>query len=758
MTFEIPSYYFWLIWILPFIGCLVTTMMGKLGRARDYTAVLFSLASAVFSFLVLLPILEGQMSYTVVNSVIPTSLPWISSLGQNMGVLTDPYTIIISNIVSWIGFLILVYSLDYMRGEKGLTRYWFFMNFFLGAMQLIVLSNNLLSLFIGWEGVGLASYALIGFYYKDRTQYWVGTLGDRALGEEQAYSPSHAGMKAFVMTRIGDMAFLAGIFILFYYAKTFSFQALATSPTNSVNSIPTWLLVPVAVLIFGGAVGKSAQFPLHEWLPDAMAGPAPVSALIHAATMVNAGVILVARIGPIFYFALLSHPGLIQPFFLTVAWIGGFTAFLAATQGMVGYELKKILAYSTASQIGYMILALGLTGLGATANFAEGLSAGLFHLMSQAIFKACLFMAAGVLIHTTGSKYICDMGSLKNKMKLTFAVVLMAAAALSGIPPFSGFWSKDAILTTAWNAGQYGLFAIGVVTAGITAFYTFRMFGIIFYGDRSEHLKELEEGTLVAYPHGEVPLNPLQHRAGHEIAPSETERVEVEHKQEEKGHAPHEPSPLAWVPYSILGVMCVVIGIASFPFILNIGGVMESAATTYLTGLFPGVAATTPPNPPFNWLTVGISVAFVAAGVFSAWALYIGRWSRPENFVKPTGFMRGLYKFIENRWYINAIYYRVFVDPTIEIAQWTVNNIEDKVLSKINVGGVLGGIDLSKGGNRLDSIVNAAAGAVAIVGQSFSRAARKMQSGILEKYTLIFTIGIIIILVIFLLFSGVKLP
>jgi NADH-quinone oxidoreductase subunit L len=749
MVAEIPSYYFWLIWIIPFIGCLVTTIMGRLGKARDYAAVLFSFASAVFSFLVLLPVLEGQ-TLSVYNSVIPTSVPWISSLGLNMGVLTDPYTIILTNIVSWVGFLILVYSLDYMKGDKGLTRYWFFMNFFLGSMQLIVLSDNLLALFIGWEGVGLASYALIGYFYHDEVQYWVGTPGQKAIGEEQAYSPSHAGMKAFVMTRVGDMAFLAGLFILFYYARTFSFHLLASDTSWASSLTNAGLILPVALLIFGGAIGKSAQFPLQEWLPDAMAGPAPVSALIHAATMVNAGVILVARVGPIFYFALANNPGIIQPFFLTVAWIGGFTAFLAATQGMVGYELKKILAYSTASQIGYMVMALGLTGL--STNFAQGLSAGLFHLMSQALFKACLFMAAGVLIHVTGSKYINDMGGLKDKMRLTFVVFLIAAAALSGIPPLSGFWSKDAVLATAWDAGQYGLFLVGAVTAAITAFYTFRMFGIIFYGDRSEHLQEMMQG-MASHP----PAVSQAHEGelAHGVGPSETERVEVEHKEEGKGHEPHETGPIGWVPYTILGALSLIIGIL-VP-ILNIGGAFDTAATEYLAGLFPKIISTTSfASAPFNLESSGITIVFVAIGVAFAWALYIGRRTKPENFVRNAGLMHSIYLFLENRWYINAVYYKVFVDAPVQFAQWTNDVIEDKVLSKINIGGVVAGMDLSEAGNWLDGIVNAVSGSFATISEWFSRGARKMQTGILEQYTLIFTVGLLIILVFFLLALGAK--
>jgi NADH-quinone oxidoreductase subunit L len=616
-------------------------------------------------------------------------------------------------------------------------------------MQLIVLSDNLLALFIGWEGVGLASYALIGFYYGDQKQYWVGTPGQKALGEQQAYSPSHAGMKAFVMTRIGDMAFLIGIFILFYYAGTFNFHSLATNTSWATSLSNAGLIVPVALLIFGGAVGKSAQFPLQEWLPDAMAGPAPVSALIHAATMVNAGVILVARIGPIFYFALLSHPALIQPFFLTVAWIGAFTAFLAATQGMVGFELKKILAYSTASQIGYMIMALGITGL--STNFAQGLSAALFHLMSQAVFKACLFMAAGVLIHTTGSKYIDEMGGLKDKMRITFAVFLIAAAALSGIPPLSGFWSKDAVLATAWDAGQYGLFLVGAVTAGITAFYTFRMFGIIFYGERKGHVQEASEEVS----HPTPPLQTSEEQGSHLVGPSEPE--ETEHGEGGMGHEPHESSPLGWVPYSILGVMCLVIGILAIPVApLNLGGALYSAATTYLTGLYPAISLPVS-NAPFNFVSAGISLAFVLTGLAAAWYFYIGRRGRPENYVGQTGFMHGLHTFLENRWYINAVYYKVFVDAPLLIAQWTLDNIEDKVFSEINIGGALAGIDLSEGGNWLDGIINAISTGFARVGLFFSRDARKMETGVLEQYALVFAAGIAVILILFLLFSGVKL-
>jgi NADH-quinone oxidoreductase subunit L len=704
---SVPSIYLWLVIMFPLAGALLTPLFSILGRRlRDYLAVAFTALSALFAFLLLIPVLEGS-SIQVYNSVIPTSVPWISELGINMGVLYDPFTIIIVNVVTLIALLIMIYSLDYMRDERGLTRYWFFMNFFLGNMLLIVLSDNLLSLFVGWEGVGLCSYALIGFHYHDELENWVGTPGQRALGEEQAYSPSHAGMKAFVMTRIGDMAMLVGLFLVFIYAHTFNFQQLAGSNSWATSLSNAGLLVPAALLLFGGAIGKSAQFPLQEWLPDAMAGPAPVSALIHAATMVNAGVVLVARIGPIFYFAMEADPSLIRPFFLTVAWIGAITMFLMATQGMVGFELKKILAYSTASQIGYMIMALGIAGL--STNFAQGLSAGIFQLMSHAIFKACLFMAAGVLIHVTGTKYVSGMGGLKDKMRLTFAVFLIAAASLSGLPPFSGFWSKDAVLASAWSAGQWGLFLVGAVTAGVTAFYTFRMLGLIFFGEASP----------------------------------------------DAGAHTHKVGPLGWVPYAILGAATLVIGILA-P-LLNIEGALEGAANTYLHGLYPAaVLPSVAPGFSFNVESASIALAFVLVGVGAAYVLYIARRVQPASIVGQSGVLHSIYVLLENRWYINAVYYRVFVDPLLAVSNSLLRGFELRGLERVNSATASLWVYISRAGNWVDTgLVDRVTADFALDGESISRAFRRIQTGILERYALIFAIGLTVILLLFILSTGV---
>jgi NADH-quinone oxidoreductase subunit L len=587
-------------------------------------------------------------------------------------------------------------------------------------MQLIVLSDNLLSLFIGWEMVGLCSYALIGHYWKDETKDWVGTPGEKALGEDQAYSPSQAGMKAFVMTRVGDIAMLAGILILFYYAGTFNYQQLAASSGSWVPRLSNaGLLVPVALLIFGGAVGKSAQFPLHEWLPDAMAGPAPVSALIHAATMVKAGVVLVARVAPLFYFAVVLNTSLgaasVQPFFLTVAWIGAFTAILAASQAMVGFELKKILAYSTVSQIGYMMLAVGVAGLGASVDFAQGLSAALYQLLSHAIFKACLFLAAGALIHAADSKYVSDMGGMRNKMKLTFAAFLIAVASLSGIPPFSGFWSKDAVLGAAWGAGQYALFAVGALTAGMTAFYSFRMLGLVFLGDRSKHLTDVED----------------------------------------QGHHVHEPGPIMWVPYSILAGLTVIIGLAALAGevvpSLNLDASLQSAASGYIGYLFPA-ATLAAPSGGLEAAPAGITMLIVVLGFAAAFVFYLGRRVDPSRVVGQTGFMHGLYNFLEKRWYINAVYYKVFVNAPLAASRWLSDNFDYRGLFRVNEAGSVFGVYLSGAGNWVDvKIVDGAANGFSSVGQSLSRGFRRIQTGIVEQYAQVFAAGIIILVVLFLL-------
>ena len=465
--FEGNAINVWLVWLLPFVGAAIIAAVARAGhRARDYTAVGFALASAI-SAATLIPLaLQG--------AEVHSQITWISALNLEAGVLADPLAIIMTNLVAWISFLIMVYSTGYMHGDRDLTRYWFFMLFFIGSMQLIVLSDNLLMVFFGWEGVGLASYALIGFWYHDRKKDFVGVQGHIAGGIPMWASPTHAGMKAFLMTRAGDTMMLAGMFLIFAYAGTFGFKELAEDPGWAIAMSQQNLLVPAAVLLFGGAIGKSAQFPLNEWLLEAMTGPTAVSALIHAATMVKAGVFLVARIAPLFFALAAVGAFSVEQFFEVVAWVGAITALLLATQALVNPEIKKVLAYSTGSQIGYMMMGLGIAGL--SLNFVDGYTAGFFHLMSHAMFKASLFMGAGALLHGVGSRFMSDMGGLKTNMKKTYVFMLLASLSLAGAPLFtSGFWIKDAIFASVLESGYIFsqlLFIISVIVAFMTVFYT----------------------------------------------------------------------------------------------------------------------------------------------------------------------------------------------------------------------------------------------------------------------------------------------
>src|ERR671925_1282736 len=511
----------WMVWILPFAGAAIIAGVAKAGhRARDYTAVAFALASAISAATLIPTALAGEE--------IHSKIPWISSVNLKAGVLADPLSVIMTNLVAWVSFLIFVFSIGYMHGDRDLTRYWFFMLFFIGSMQLIVLSDNLLMVFFGWEGVGLASYALIGFWYYDRKKDYVGVQGHTAGGIAMWTSPTQAGMKAFLMTRAGDTMMLAGMFLIFTYAGTFGFKELAQDPEWAITMSQQNLLVPAAVLLFGGAIGKSAQFPLNEWLLEAMTGPTAVSALIHAATMVKAGVFLVARIAPLF-FALASVGAFsVEQFFEVVAWVGAITAFLLATQALVNPEIKKVLAYSTGSQIGLMMMGLGIAGL--SSSFVDGYTSGFFHLMSHAMFKASLFMGAGAVLHAVGSRFMADMGGLRKHMRKTYVFMLLASFSLASAPLItSGFWSKDAIFAAVLESGyaySWPLFAMATIVAVMTAVYTFRMIGMAFFGKESSHIEEMER----------------------------------------EGHHLHEAGPSMWVPYAILAIASIAIGVIGFVF------------------------------------------------------------------------------------------------------------------------------------------------------------------------------------------------
>jgi NADH-quinone oxidoreductase subunit L len=688
LGFEGIGVNIWLVWILPFVGSAIIAGVARVNsKAINYVAVGFALASAI-SATTLIPMgLAGEETHSQIS--------WISSLNLKAGVLADPLSIIMTNLVAWISFLIFVYSIGYMHGDKDLTRYWFFMLFFIGSMQLIVLSDNLLMVFFGWEGVGLASYALIGFWYYDKKKDFVGKEGHKAGGIALWYSPSHAGMKAFLMTRAGDTMMLAGMFLIFMYAGTFGFKELIADQTWAQQMAKQNLLVPAAVLLFGGAIGKSAQFPLNEWLLEAMTGPTAVSALIHAATMVKAGVFLVARIGPLF-FALAAF-GMTQ-FFEIVAWVGAITAFLLASQALVNPEIKKVLAYSTGSQIGYMMMGLGIAGL--STQFVDGYSAGFFHLISHALFKASLFMGAGALLHTVGSRFMTDMGGLRKHMKKTYIFMLLASLSLAGAPLVtSGFWSKDAIFAASLESGYahaWLLFAIGVVVAIMTAFYTFRMIGMSFFGNESNHLKQIEHS----------------------------------------GHHLHEVSATLWVPFAILAIATISIGIVGFIFEAQIhsllGGYLlhsfgigqqneNKEATSAIQILPHGEKTFFGLNP----IAATASIGAFTIGSVLGFIFYIARKADPEIISQNT-VTKAIWKFLFNRWYLNTVLYWAGVIGPLAIYRITWRYFESIIIDGINP-------------------------ALQYSMTFFSKIVKAGQTGITQTYLFVFGVGIIIVVAMLLL-------
>jgi len=665
----------WLIWILPMIGALLTPLFAKVGhRVRDLGPVGLSFVSAILA-VTLIPVVFA-------GSEIHSQYSWIGSIGINAGVLADTLSIIMTNLVSWISFLIMVYSIGYMRSlnrNRNLTRYWFLMSFFIGSMQLIILSDNFLMLFFGWEGVGLASYALIGFWYKDRTKDYVGRIGRHAIGIAMYTSPSHAGMKAFMMTKVGDVMMLAGMFMIFAYAGSFEYKVLLHDTAWAETMISQGLFIPATVLLFGGAIGKSAQFPLHVWLPDAMTGPMAVSALIHAATMVKAGVYFVARIGPLF-FAVATFAS--SQFFEIVAWVGVITAFLLASQAMVNKEIKRVLAYSTGSQIGYMMLALGIAGL--SSEFVEGYTAGLFHLASHAMFKASLFMAAGGLLHISHSRFMENMGGLKKHMRKTYIAIMAAALSLAGAPIItSGFWSKDAIFASLLES-HYAfadiLYWLAVLVALMTSFYTMRMVGMALFGNKSKHINEMEL----------------------------------------KGHKLQEVGAIMWIPFGILAGLTIVIGIAG-PF------VQESLHNIFAIFLMNSYGIESHASVSFNPIAIVSSLLAFGIGAGLGYIFYIGRQVSP-TVISSNIVTRAIFKFLENRWYINSFYYWIFVHGPLIISRSIWRYFENIIIEGINPSFQF---TMAWG----------------------SKVVRFMQTGVIHTYIYVFAIGLVFVLL--LLFAQV---
>jgi NADH-quinone oxidoreductase subunit L len=592
----------WLIPTLPFAGFLLNGTLGRrLPRAAVATvALLFTLAPAllVAKLWSVLQSVGGPLALSV------ASRPWIavSGFSVNFAFTVDHLTLIMLGVVTGVGFLIHIYSVGYMAHEEGYWRFFAYLNLFMFFMLVLVLSSSFLLLFVGWEGVGLASYLLIGFYFtKD--------------------SAANAGKKAFIVNRIGDFGFLLAMFLLVQHYGSLSFDSVFSQ--ISASHIDGGILTGIALLLVLGATGKSAQIPLYIWLPDAMEGPTPVSALIHAATMVTAGVYMIARCHVLFHHA---------PAALTVvACIGAATALFAATVGVVQQDIKRVLAYSTISQLGYMFLACGVGAY----------SAGIFHLMTHAFFKALLFLAAGSVIHALGGEQdMRKMGGLRTRIPITFWTMTAGVFAIAGIPPFAGFFSKDEILFQVFTHGgalYILLWLVGLATAGLTSFYMFRLWFKTFFG-------------------------------------------EARFSEDAQNHGLHESPPVMTFPLVVLAILSVIGGWVGVPFAFGGQNEIEHFLRPVFHPIVPGQA---PFYPEFvssgstEFLLALVSVLAAAAGFYFAWLLYYRKPGESTRLANSSNAARFAYRLLDHKYWVDEIYQRGIVTPLLAISRVLLNGLVD---------------------------------------------------------------------------------
>ena len=604
--------------LLPFLGFLIN---GLLGRRLPKAVVSFvALAAPCASFLIVVHAAYLSWSGALTLPVAEQNAPaWISIglLHVDFGSVLDQLSLVMLLIVTGVGFLIHIYSVGYMSDDDGYARYFSYLNLFLFFMTVLVQAGNVLLMFVGWEGVGLASYLLIGFWYPKP-------------------SAVDAGKKAFVVNRIGDFGFLIGIFLLLGTFGTLKFSEIAVR-LEANPALEGGVITAIAICLLIGATGKSAQLPLYVWLPDAMEGPTPVSALIHAATMVTAGVYMIARTHFLFDRS---------PFALTiVAIVGAATAFFAATIGLVQTDIKRVLAYSTISQLGYMFLGCGVAAY----------SAAIFHLMTHAFFKALLFLAAGSVIHGLGGEQdMRKMGGLRKDMPVTFWTMTIAVFTIAGFPPLAAFFSKDAILYAAFLEGTSGkiFWFVGLVTALLTSFYMFRLWYLTFWGER--RAGELEEHGAAVHARSDTRLT-----------------LEADH-----GHKPHES------PWVMLGPLVILA-------VLSIGGGWIGAERfgAYLApavGSRPAEGGSTG----LEWALSGLAVLVAIIGWWIAYRLYSARPEAPAQLAKS---MAGPYNLLAHKYWVDEIYGAVIVKPILAISRFILEWVVDVAI----LGGaawLLGGI------------------------------------------------------------------
>ncbi|HXZ18954.1 MAG TPA: NADH-quinone oxidoreductase subunit L [Candidatus Acidoferrales bacterium] len=605
--------------------------------------------------------------------------PGLSQFSADWGMLLDPLSSVMILVVTGVGFLIHLYSVGYMAHEGGYYRFFGYMNLFMFSMLTLVLGNNLLLMFVGWEGVGLCSYLLIGFFFLKK-------------------SAADAGKKAFVVNRVGDAGFLLGIFLASTVLGTIrftdhglegvtKFAGMIDLLRSGQFAAGTQVLTAMAILFFIGATGKSAQIPLYTWLPDAMEGPTPVSALIHAATMVTAGVYMVTRMNALYQLA--------PEAMLTVAVVGGVTAFYAATMGLLQNDIKRVLAYSTISQLGYMFLALGVGAF----------KAGIFHLMTHAFFKALLFLGSGSAIHAlSGEQDMRKMGALWAKIPVTAKTFLIATLAIAGIPPLAGFFSKDEILWRTFTGGESGiykaLYVVGLVTAGMTAFYMFRLVNLTFFGkSRVDH--------------------------------------EVEH------HIRESPSSMT-IPLMILAFLSVVGGWIGLPHLSLFEQWLEPVVA-------PVRAAAEAVEGGWSMVEVGmmlISVLVAVGGIWLAYYIYMEREGLADQLAAR---WKGLYELVYHKYYMDEVYDSLFVNRTEDLAT-ALGDFDRGIVDGLGVDGSAAATRFS---SRLsmwwdrwivDGLVNLSGAIVRFAGYPV----RMLQTGLVQSYALVILFGVLLLLVVYL--------
>lgn len=574
--------------LAPLIGFLINGVRFKSheGIISGTIATIAAATSFLCSLLLVFQVASMEPGLRRIEEIF---FKWIEvgDLNVTAGFVVDPISSVMILVITGVGSLIHLFSIGYMSHDERPAKYFAYLNLFLFNMLVLVLGNNLLMTFVGWEGVGLCSYLLIGFWFKDPAK-------------------AAAGMKAFVTNRIGDAGFLLGIFTLFYTFNTVNYAELAARMPEAAE-IGVWGPISIACLfLFIGATGKSAQIPLYVWLPDAMAGPTPVSALIHAATMVTAGVYLIVRMSAVFMLA---------PMVMTIiAWVGALTALVAATIGVTQWDIKKVLAYSTVSQLGYMFLACGVGAF----------NAAMFHLMTHAFFKALMFLGSGSVIHGMHEEQdIRKMGGLAKAMPITHLTFFFGWLAIIGMPPFAGFFSKDEILWMAFASpmGNKALWAIGVIGAVLTAFYMTRLMAWTFW---------------------------TKPRYGHDVHP-------------------HESGVVMTLPLMVLAVLSIFGGFLGSPHV--IGEILpwhpENVLETWM-GPFVTHVQLGHEDAALEWALMGISVALAGISAFFAFDTYVNRPKRAEALARGLGPM---YSLVSNKYWVDELYFKAIINPIVELSK-----------------------------------------------------------------------------------------